>query len=251
MRRLAYINYLIILVIISSCVTPKTALKNFNSAEFSDAAYKFEKILKEGDSENNYLLAESLSKSNQLWKAAPYYKDAIKFGHKNQMAFYYLTLSLKSNGKYDEADSLIRNYLATGNNEDIINLMEKEAIYVSNLKKYPDTSYYKIKNLKAINTEFAEYSPSYSSGKLFFVSNRSTEKIYKGTGTPFTDLYEIKTKGAIVEINTLKKLDENINEEQVNEGSITFSEDGQYMIFAKGNTGKSSGRNNENLENGC
>ena len=112
---------------------------------------------------------------------------------------------------------------------------------------YKRQSYYKVKNLKAINTDFAEYAPSYSNGKLYFVSNRLTEKIYKGTGTPFTDLFEVVTKGANVELGSLKKLDENINNEQVNEGSITFSEDGTYMIFAKGNDGKSSGRNNVDL----
>ena len=42
-------------------------------------------------------------------------------------------------------------------------------------------------------------------------------------------------------------MDDNINNEKVNEGSITFSEDGMYMIFAKGNDGKSSGRNNVDL----
>ena len=46
-------------------------------------------------------------------------------------------------------------------------------------------------------------------------------------------MYEIKSRGANVDINSLKKLEDNINQEKVNEGSITFSEDGTYMIFAK------------------
>ena len=82
---------------------------------------------------------------------------------------------------------------------------------------------------------------------MFFISNRDTEKRYKGTGTPFTDIYEIKTKGAVVDQNSLKILPNNINHEEVNEGSITFSKDGMFMIFAKGNDGKSSGRNNVDL----
>jgi len=230
-----------------SCVTTKNAIKDFNNAEYFNAANKFEKTLKSGDAKNNFLLAESLRKSNRLWQAEKFYRDAIKNGIDDEMAYYYLVLSLKANNNYEQADSLINNYLKKGEDESVISLLKREAIYINNLKNYPDTSYYRVKNLKAINTKFAEYSPSFSNEKLYFVSNRQSEKIYSGTGTPFTDLYEIKSRGANVDINSLKKLEDNINQEKVNEGSITFSEDGTYMIFAKGNDGKSSGRNNVDL----
>tara|TARA_B100000579_G_scaffold425928_1_gene432351 strand:+ start:2581 stop:4542 length:1962 start_codon:yes stop_codon:yes gene_type:complete len=243
------INRLFYLIIILnfSCVTTKTALKDFNNAEYFDAANKFEKSLKDGDAKNSFLLAESLRKSNRLWQAGDFYSNAINYGIKNEIAYYYLVLSLKANNKYDEADSVISNYLVNAKDQSVIKLINKESIYINNLRNYPDTSYYRVKNLTAINTKYAEYSPSFSKDKLFFVSNRQSEKIYKGTGTPFTDLYEVKTRGANVDINSLKKLEDNINQEKVNEGSITFSSDGTYMIFAKGNNGKSSGRNNVDL----
>ena len=243
------INRLFYLIIILnfSCVTTKTALKDFNNAEYFDAANKFEKSLKDGDAKNSFLLAESLRKSNRLWQAGDFYSNAINYGIKNEIAYYYLVLSLKANNKYDEADSVISNYLVNAKEQSVIKLINKESIYINNLRNYPDTSYYRVKNLTAINTKYAEYSPSFSNDKLFFVSNRKSEKIYKGTGTPFTDLYEVKTRGANVDINSLKKLEDNINQEKVNEGSITFSSDGTYMIFAKGNNGKSSGRNNVDL----
>ena len=237
----------ILFVFISSCVTTKTAIKDFNNAEYYNAATKFKKVIKEGDSKNSFLLAEALRKSNRLWQAQKYYTDAINNGYKEEIAYYYLAMSLKSNNAYDQADSLISNYLLIGNDENILSLMKNELKNINNLRKYPDTSYYRVKNLEAINTEFAEYSPSFSNDKLFFVSNRLSEKIYSGTGTPFTDLFEVKTRGANVDLNSLKKLGENINNEKVNAGSITFSEDGMYMIFAKGNDGKSSGRNNVDL----
>ena len=237
----------ILIVFISSCVTTKTAIKDFNNAEYYNAATKFKKVIKEGDSKNSFLLAEALRKSNRLWQAQKYYTDAINNGYKEEIAYYYLAMSLKSNNAYDQADSLISNYLLMGNDENILSLMKNELKNINNLRKYPDTSYYRVKNLEAINTEFAEYSPSFSNDKLFFVSNRLSEKIYSGTGTPFTDLFEVKTRGANVDLNSLKKLGENINNENVNAGSITFSEDGMYMIFAKGNDGKSTGRNNVDL----
>ena len=51
------------------------------------------------------------------------------------MAYYYLVLSLKANNNYEQADSLINNYLKKGEDESVISLLRKEAIYINNLKK--------------------------------------------------------------------------------------------------------------------
>ena len=241
------LRLIILIFIFQSCVTSKSALKNFNNAEYNSAAEKYNQIVKEDDPKINFLLAESYRKSNQIKKSADYYKKAIENGYKDEIVHYYLALSLKANSKINEAITTINNYLQKGKNEKYIAYAKAELKNLNKLKNYPDSSYYSVKNLEAINSNLTEYSPTYSNGKLFFVSNRDTEKTYKGTGTPFTDIYEIKTKGAIVDQNSLKILPDNINDEEVNEGSIAFSKDGMFMIFAKGNDGKSSGRNNVDL----
>ena len=241
------LRLIILIFILQSCVTSKSALKNFNNAEYNSAAEKYNQIVKEDDPKTNFLLAESYRKSNQIKKSSDYYKKAIENGYKDEIVHYYLALSLKANSKINEAITTINNYLQKGKNKKYIAYAKAELKNLNKLKNYPDSSYYSVKNLDAINSNLTEYSPTYSNGKLFFVSNRDTEKRYKGTGTPFTDIYEIKTKGAIVDKNSLKILPNNINHEEVNEGSITFSKDGMFMIFAKGNDGKSSGRNNVDL----
>ena len=241
------LRLIILIFILQSCVTSKSALKNFNNAEYNSAAEKYNQIVKEDDPKINFLLAESYRKSNQIKKSADYYKKAIENGYKDEIVHYYLALSLKANSKINEAITTINNYLQKGKNEKYIGYAKAELKNLNELKNYPDSSHYSVKNLEAINSNLTEYSPTYSNGKLFFVSNRDTEKTYKGTGTPFTDIYEIKTKGAIVDQNSLKILPDNINDEEVNEGSIAFSKDGMFMIFAKGNDGKSSGRNNVDL----
>ena len=58
-------------------MTSKSALKNFNNAEYNSAAEKYNQILKEDDPKTNFLLAESYRKSNQIKKSADYYKKAI------------------------------------------------------------------------------------------------------------------------------------------------------------------------------
>ena len=52
----------ILMVFLGSCVTTKTALKDFNNAEYYNAASKFQKVIKEGDSNNSFLLAEAIRK---------------------------------------------------------------------------------------------------------------------------------------------------------------------------------------------
>ena len=44
------IIFVLIVLSFSSCITTKTAVKDFNNAEYYDASIKFEKIIKEGDS---------------------------------------------------------------------------------------------------------------------------------------------------------------------------------------------------------
>ena len=73
------------LAFLSSCNTTKTALKDYNNAEYYEAATKFEKTLKKGDSKNSFLLGEALRKSNRLWQAQKYYRDAIDYGHKKKL----------------------------------------------------------------------------------------------------------------------------------------------------------------------
>ncbi len=88
---------------------------------------------------------------------------------------------------------------------------------------------------------------TYSNSELYFASSRANSKIYEASGTPFTDLYQVDTKAANVDIGTLKALPDGINANDVNTGSITFSADGKLMIFARGNTGKKKGAKDVDL----
>ena len=168
--------FVIVSIFLKSCINKRSALKSFNNAEYNNAAKKFEKVVKENDPKTNFLIAEAYRKSNQIYESEKYYLKSIEQGLNNEMAYYYLILSLKANNKYNVADSIANKYILSGQNEDIIKLVQNESVYISNLKKYPDTSFYKVKNLQAINTSYADYAPSYSNGKLYFVSNRLTEK---------------------------------------------------------------------------
>src|SRR5688572_31051039 len=100
-------------------------------------------------------------------------------------------------------------------------------------------SYYRVKNLELINTPSSEYSPVFLNNELYFTSSRGKDKIYEATGTPFTDIYKVASRGANVDLATVTTLQAGINSENINDGCITFSPDGKTMVFAKGKDRKS------------
>ncbi|MEO9965227.1 MAG: OmpA family protein [Reichenbachiella sp.] len=240
--------YVFLIIALAACSASKKANKSFESGEYSDAIYQYEKSIKPDDPESNFLLAEAYRKSNRIQEAEPYYMAAIDAGIEDESAYYYYAVALKANDDVERANKVLENYLKKGQDETVVALAERE---LNNLGQLPDietrVNYFRVKNLEALNTKYAEYSPFYSGGKLYFTSNRHGGKIYKGTGTPFTDIYVVNTRGANVDIATLEELSPIVNEPNVNLGSITMSKNGNTVIFAKGNSGKSSGSNEVNL----
>jgi peptidoglycan-associated lipoprotein len=235
-------------IALGSCSSIKKAEKSFENGEYNSAIETYKKTVKPNDPNSNFKLAEAYRKSNRLDEAEPFYRASLNAGIDDETANYYYASSLKANQKFDEAKKVLESYINKGQDEKVVNLAERELSNIEDLTGVKEkVNYFRVKNLEAINTAAAEYSPIYSNGFLYFTSNRSGGKIYKTTGTPFTDIYKVKTKGAIVDLSTLAPLPELINDPTVNEGSIAISKDGSSVIFAKGNNGKFSGTDEVDL----
>lgn len=234
--------------LLTSC-SQKVAQKSFDKGEFDRAISLYKKGMDENDPERNYKIAEAYRKSNRLKEAARYYAAAYKNGSTEASLPYYYARALKSNEQYDEAEKILTEYVSkpTGDRrfKELAQFELENVRHIETLEA--ETNFYRVKNLEALNTPRAEYSPVYKSGLLYFTSNRNSERIYIATGTPFTDIYSVATKGANVEMNTLKMLDPIINHDDTNEGSIAISSDGTSIIFAKGNNGKATGNTEVNL----
>ena len=196
---------------------------------------------------SNFYIAESYRLSNRIKKAEPFYSAAIEDGIEEESAHFYYALSLKANEKYKEAKSHLNDYLPTATNDEIIALAKREVDNLEVVNRIVDKEdFFRVKNLEEINTDAAEYSPVYLNGELYFTSSRYGGKIYKATGTPFTNIYKVKTKGAVVDTTTIDAI-ELINSENTNDGSVTFTDNGNIMVFAKGNSGRKKGTRDVNL----
>lgn len=248
--------FLLVLVFIIPLVSfgQMSAIKKGNKkskrGEYNEAIAYYKKALDDPDlkGESNFHIAEAFRLSNRLSDASLYYKAAINNRYDNPDALFYYGLTLKSAGNYSDAESQMRRYVEIGEDPALVERAEKELDNLSYLVVLTEKkNFYRVRNLENVNTKFIEYSPVYNNGELYFTSNRSASKIYKATGTAFTDLYKVKTNGARVDATTIERLDDVINYGNINEGSIAFSPDGKTMVFARGNSGKRKGTQDVNL----
>lgn len=234
-----YFLRLLILFLFSSCISPATQLIKGN---YNGMIAKHGKSIKTNDGITNYQVAEAYRLSNRIKDAEPFYASALKSGIDQDDAYYYYARSLKANQKYDDARKVLKGALPKVKDDLIYKLITYEIEGLASLDEmYSAETFFRIKNLEEINSPAAEYGPVFENGKLYFTSNRDGGKIYKSTGTPFTDIYSVVTKGAKINLRTLTSLDPIINNPLINEGSLALGANGSYLLFAKGNSGKASG----------
>jgi peptidoglycan-associated lipoprotein len=244
------ISIVLLLAIFFACSPEKKVQKSFKYAKYEKVIKYYKGVLAKNRNSGkaNYFVAESYRLSNRIKEAEPFYAKAGGPGIVKDSVQLYYAKALQANAKYDEAKKTLEELETTTEDEKIKDRAHKELEGLKYLGELAEKkSYYRVKELETLNTPFAEYAPAYSNGMLYFASSRSNSRIYEASGTPFTDIYQVETKGANVELNTLKPLPGSINASNVNTGCITFTPDGKLMIFARGNTGKKKGASDVDL----
>ena len=255
MKMEKYVYLLSVLLLLALTVSgQKSAIKKgttkIKRGEYNEAIAYFQKAFDDPEykGESSFHIAEAYRLSNRLDMASPYYKDAINNRYNDPNALFYHAFSLKISGEYADAERQLKRFLEVAEDPFYISRAEEELDNLSYLIILSEKkNYYRVKNLAAINTKNDEYSPVYNNGELYFTSNRESGKIYKATGTSFTDIYKVKTSGANVDATTIQRLGDEINFYNVNEGTLAFSPDGKTMVFARGNSGKRRGTQDVDL----
>ena len=250
MKFSAFVITVALLVSLAACSPEKRAQNSFKFAKYEKVIGYYKGVLarQPNNPKANYYVAESYRLSNRIKDAEPYYAKIKGRGLRKDSVGLYYAKSLQANGKYDEAKKELEDLAAATENEEIKGRAERELKGLDELTRATERkNYYRVKNLDALNTPFAEYGPAYSNSLLYFASSRTNSRIYEASGTPFTDMYQVETKGANVDMATLKVMPEGINMPNANTGSITFSPDGKLMVFARGNTGKKRGAKDVDL----
>ncbi len=185
-----------ILIVLAACSPEKKAMKSFRYGKYESVISYYKGVLRKqpGNGSANYYIAESYRLSNRIKEAEPFYAKAGGRGINADSVRLFYAKSLQANSKYDEARTVLESLESDAKDEKLKDRAQKEIDGLNYLEKLAEKkSYYKIKNLEAINTPFTEYNPVYSNNELYFTSSRANAKIYEATGTPFTDIYKAET----------------------------------------------------------
>ena len=228
---------------------PKGADGSFELGEYDVAIVAYEKMLQENpnDPRINFQIAESFRLSNRLKQASGFYETAFENGFNSDSGRYHYAFALKAKEQYNEARETLDALAESTENVPLANLARKEIENLDKVQAMTEGSYYEISAAGPINTAAAEYSPMVSNGEIYFTSNRHDDKIYKTTGTPFTDIYKAKLTGDEIDGSSIEILGDLINLPGINEGTITFTRDGNTVVFARGNDGSKKGTKEVNL----
>ena len=241
---------IIILALLVGCSAEKKATRAFRLGKYQTTIdlYKERLAKNPNDGVANYLVAESYRLSNRIKDAETFYARAGGRGVDADSVKFYHGQALEINGKYSEAKKVWQELVRESRNEKLKQRVTEEIAGLDYLERLNQKdSYYRVKNLELVNSQASEYSPVHINDELYFTSSRGNGKVYEATGTPFTDIYKVASRGAIVDLATLAPLPEGINNENINDGCITFTPDGKTMVFAKGNTGKRRGSSDVDL----
>ena len=232
---------LIASVLLTGCSIERKANKAFILGKYQNSIDLYKKVVdrNQNNPKANYFIAESYRLSNRPKEAEAFYGRAGGKGIDKDSVQFYFAQSLKANGKYDDARKQLEELAASTANAPLKDRAQAEINGIGYIQKLDQKeSYYKVKNLELINTPSAEYNPVFLNNELYFTSSRGNDKIYEATGTPFTDIYKVASRGALVDVATVAPLPPGINSASINDGCITFSPDGKTMVFAKGNSAK-------------
>jgi outer membrane protein OmpA-like peptidoglycan-associated protein len=210
----------------------------FQSGEYQVAINTFSKIL-EKEPENkqaNFYVAESYRLSNRIEESKAYY-EKLAAEEETYETFFRLGQSLKSQGEYEQATAAFEKSKGLTLDDKNLQLVELE---LSNLKKIGEIQNYwefmQVENYKLLNTPLAEYSPVVNDGFLYFTSNRQSSGIYDATGKPYLKMFRTRAEGIKVDVQNVQQLPEFRNEENLNQGSMAVSPDGNTLIYARANS---------------
>ncbi|MCX2745920.1 OmpA family protein [Mangrovivirga sp. M17] len=230
----------------------KKATKVFKRGFYEEAIPLYEKYIRKDvfPAQANFKIAESYRLSNRLKQSEPYYQKALNMGLENDTAQFYYGLALIDNQKYDKAENQLKSFISQTDSitpDYFVTYAKTEINNLEALRKIKEKkSHYDVVPVRELNTPGADYAPFYHDGYVYFTSTRSSNKVYKATGQGFSNLFKAPFTDRGIAYDQIEEVP-NINDPNVNDGTIAINDDGTTIIFAKGNTGKKKGREEVNL----
>lgn len=230
-------------VFFTSCHTDKLsnkkALKHFDKGEYDLTIKELLPLVKKGFQldQTNFLLGESFRLSNRITQSLLYYQQAQAKGYVDKMLPYYMAIAAKSIGNYELTKSYLNEFVKSKPSRQY---QIKSEIEIENLGQIPDLLKKQSPvTLQALtgNTAKTEFDAKKIGDELIFTSSSKPE-IYKNNGLPFLGIVKAPLKNP-GEIGNQSIYSSALFKENANDGTPAFTKDGNTVVFARGNTGKS------------
>ena len=217
----------------------KAQLKEINDLydhlEYNTAITKYEELLKKHPevTEAKIKLADCYRLTGRSEKAEFWYYQVVKSPEVKPIHKFYYGQALMNNGKYNLAQSWIREYHQSNPTDKRAELALKS---IENLPVYfKDTASYFVYKL-LINSANADFCPVFYRTGIVFASARETKQIvqrtHSWTGQPFLNLYYSHGKGnTFLEV---EPFDKNI-QIKYNDGPVCFNKDGNEIYITRNN----------------
>lgn len=236
---------LTLVIVCASCSLTsriQKADKKFALGEYYRAADMYRRVYPQVPSKNKKLKGSVAYKMGRTYfllenntKAETSFKNAVKYGSKDTLVYYYYAEALRSNGKYKEALAMYKKQAEISGNLSIIT----SGITSCNkaMEEWKKATRFVVSKDKKFNTRYSDFCPAFASADadvLYFNSTRVARGAKKNknsriTGQRNNQIYSSKTNVQGVWDNP--ELVEGINSE-FDEGTVSFSSDFQTLYFS-------------------
>lgn len=182
-------------------------------------------------------LGDAYYAKNEADQAIRWYRELFKLKKEVVEPEYYYRLaqSLKTVGKYDDANKLLQQFSELKGDDQRAELFDKNKNYLNTIES--NSGRYKVKITSASST-VSDYGPAfYGPDKVVFASNRDsigvTARKDRWTNKSFTALYiaEITPKGDLIHP---QKFSQRV-QTKLHESTPAFTKDKQVMYFTRNN----------------
>ncbi len=225
-------------VVSFSLIGQSKADKLYDNLSYAQAAPIY-KIAYGSDSSNHHALRRLAScyfHMNMPDKAEGYYAKVANLGDASAEEIYNYTWALKSNQKYDDANTWMKKFYEKSSDDSraIQHITKKKTF--DQIKQ--NDGRFTVEKV-GINTMKADFSPSYfpKEDKIAFVSARGKVKAisrrHSWNHSPYFNIYEA-TVDASGSLSNVNELHSSANK-KFHEGPLTFTPDGKRVFFTRNN----------------
>ncbi|UQD56009.1 OmpA family protein [Flavobacterium sp. K5-23] len=229
------------------------AKRFFERTYYSDAIPLYENIIQENHSVTVLKnLADCYYYTNDYANAQRQYRSLIsRFSNDLEEEYYFrYSQTLKATGNYDEANTVMRNYLISSNNRQELMNFEKGNSTLENVSAIG--ARFELKNL-AINTANSEFGAVQQGQNLVFSGVKKKtglfDKIYKWNNEQYLDLVSIPLENSNSNDSVVNYFSKQINT-SMHEANVVFTKDGKTIYFTRNNYKKGRrGKNKDKISN--